>query len=476
MTNRMRSGWLCALLLTWAGAGQAQPCTPQQLQVDVLNCGSCGHSCLVDTPNSVQACSGGTCQFGGCAAGFHDLDGNGQCEYACTFRSAQESCNGVDDDCDGQIDENLIAPPSSVACGVSPGATAAECTTQVTASCVQGAWSCTFPASVCAPNCATASELCDGLDNNCNGQNNEHVSNFGAACSSDDAAPGTQGQCRTAGTIQCNGTCSAVKADCASLPGGCTELCDGKDNDCDGAIDEVFTSKGTDSANFVRPAVTRIAASTWIHSYEASRPSGAVTTQGVGNGYVSSAPAGVTLDATRACSEPVRLPWTRVTPQEAEQACTAAGGSLCTTAQYQSACLTTSTCTYGYSPRGAACTTTFTPSVKFCNLAPSFDFDPATAGDHDGLLLTGDPALKNCRADWSALQGNTTSTDKIFDITGNTREITRTALNDYRLMGGAYDHRIPAGAACTASDQKVDANYRYEDAGFRCCFSADPTL
>ena len=63
-----------------------------------------------------------------------------------------------------------------------------------------------------------------------------------------------------------------------------------------------------------------------------------------------------------------------------------------------------------------------------------------TAGDQDGLLVTASGSLQNCYADWSGLLGNTTTNNKIFDITGNLREITKSATaGSYNLMGGADD-------------------------------------
>ena len=42
---------------------------------------------------------------------------------------------------------------------------------------------------------------------------------------------------------------------------------------CDGIADETFNAKGSNAANFVKPIVTKLAASLWMYSYEASRSS-----------------------------------------------------------------------------------------------------------------------------------------------------------------------------------------------------------
>jgi hypothetical protein len=461
------------------------------LTTDVHHCGNCATDCLVGAVHANWACVAGACTFQGCQTGYWDNGGPGdavagdkKCGYACTFISAQELCNGQDDNCNGLVDDAVLLPTAVQACGVSPSASSPECTTGVTVGCTGGAVKCTFSTpGVCsaAGGCSVTAEICDAYDNNCNGLLNENTTNYGKPCASDDAAPGTHGACRTTGTFVCSGpnatTCSAVKADCNSLPGGCTELCDGVDNDCDGVVDETFNAKGTNAANFVKPTATKISATRWMYSYEASRPLATTTTPGTGNGYFTSAPAGTTLDKTRSCSVAGKIPWFNVTGTESDQVCTAMGGFTCAPADWQTACQATVPCTWGYNPRtGGACTTSYVAGTKYCNLGPSYDFNGTLGGDQDGLLPTASGLLGNCGADWSALQGNTAATNRIFDITGNLREITRISATQYNLLGGAFNTSSEAGATCTFTFYVVDQNFKFFDTGFRCCFSADPTL
>jgi hypothetical protein len=460
---------------------EAQVCSPQELRWDVANCGTCGNDCSDGAPHALWTCNDGSCRFEGCESGWWDPDGDQVCDYACAFTSPTESCNGLDDDCDGLIDEDPSPPSPSAVCGVDPAATAAECTAGVTLACVGGAWDCTFPADVCAGGCSADDEICDDLDNDCDGLLNENVPTFGAACASDDGLPFPgHGPCRTTGTFVCDGpsaaVCSAAKAPCDTLPGGCTELCDGVDNDCDGLVDETYLGKGSDPAHFVRPSVVKIAADRWMFAYEASRPDATSTSAGTGNGLhclfgcppgIPSAPFGVPLQETLACSSPGRVPWYGATPVEAEQTCAALGGSVCTVAEWETACeVGANACVWGYAPVGSACQAPAVVGTKECNLGPF--------GELDVLLPTASSSLSFCWADWLGILSNPVG--EIRDVTGNLREITEVEPGVYSMMGGSFLIRSEQGAACTFDSVVVDESASPFDGGFRCCFDTDPTL
>ncbi len=139
---------------------------------------------------------------------------------------ASETCNLVDDDCDNLVDEGN--PGGGAACGTSDEGL-----------CELGALACVAGTVTCLGEIGPSSELCDGLDNDCDARVDEGNPESGAPCGSD------TGEC-TAGTT----TCSMGMLTCLGAVGPGTEVCNGLDEDCDSNVDEdlgVGEACGTDA-------------------------------------------------------------------------------------------------------------------------------------------------------------------------------------------------------------------------------------
>ena len=215
------------------------------LSTSITNCGTCGRTCAV--ANGTPVCSSGACAVGGCDPGFIDADGNyaNGCEFACSFSGA-EVCNGVDDDCDMRTDEGLTAPSNFCNPNGNCAGTGATC---------GGAsgWVCNYPSGADIP------EQCDGEDDDCDGRVDETFTGLGGSCTR-----GSQGVCRTTGTVVCDGT-GATRCNAPTPPTPATgESCNNLDDDCDGRTDESIPLANIPTATL--PSGTR------IMRYEASRP------------------------------------------------------------------------------------------------------------------------------------------------------------------------------------------------------------
>ena len=387
------------------------------LLTDIDHCGGCNQAC--EMPNAIPLCNGGRCEIVGCVDDYFDLDRepmNG-CECQRTNRGI-EICDGIDNDCNGIVDdpERLVAPIEA-ACktrGVCAG---------VQPVCVDAEWRCDYPVTYEDPE----EDSCDGLDNNCNGSIDESFPDLGQPCSDG------QGICRVTGRRACepNGRetgCDAQADGTRSRP----EQCNGLDDDCDGFVDE-----GSDQLVTV-PAGGGVAAFT-IYAYEASRTD--ADAGGPGQSFA------------RACSKPGVQPWVDVDHDTAAAACAAAGLRLCTGGEWNRACAGNANQSYPYG-------NVYQPDR--CN-GVDYDTDPATPGNQDDVIATG--ARPGCARD---LGGG-----PVYDLSGNVWEWTSQQPagvpdGSARILRGGSAGNLDGGLTCQFQNATPAGAFR-ANIGFRCC-------
>ncbi len=232
----------CVAGLETCADGSYTTCTGQVTPIAEL-CNGIDDDCdgVVDNNNPE---SGGACVSdlpGACAPGRYEcVDGARTC--VSLSGAGGEICNGIDDDCDGTVDEGADSLPLSRTCYTGSEGTAGvgvcSAGTQV---CEGGSF------GICNGQVLPQAEACDGLNNDCDADGaDEGNPGAGLACDS-----GNLGICAAGTTV-----CADGGIDCVSNATPSEEICNGQDDDCDGTVDEAISGGPLSRSCYTGSAVT----------------------------------------------------------------------------------------------------------------------------------------------------------------------------------------------------------------------------
>ncbi|MCB9642984.1 MAG: hypothetical protein H6728_07920 [Myxococcales bacterium] len=235
--SRSIQRWLClALLLFLPMAHVLSGCGECRHDSDCSSGALCSNgTCVQNNPPPTRRTPGSDCIDGevrSCYNGLAKTQGIGICKAGSQTCSGgqwgscdgevqpaeKEECDGVDNNCDGQVDEgcnckNGEKQPCYTGSAESRGKGECQDGEQL---CINGLW------GECLQQKLPQAEVCDGKDNDCNGKIDDEVKK---QC---------QSQCGIGYEVCVNGQFQPCNA-----PTPTAEVCgDDKDNDCNGSIDE----------------------------------------------------------------------------------------------------------------------------------------------------------------------------------------------------------------------------------------------
>jgi hypothetical protein len=213
------------------------------------HCGGCFNACG-GSEGSGEAASRRTCEVTGTGGAFGNLSA---CRPSCDYPDLRADCSSsptAGDGCETQIDGR--ASLSIRDCDSDGHGDALATASDLLFDCDGSGVTAVNPRD--GSSCATVrvlrtgaygddcddtqdcvnpgeTEVCDGYDNDCDGQGDESVVGVGQTCTVDEANVTVLGACRNGFRLCGPGTEGLICG--ASLP--TTESCDGLDNDCDGA-------------------------------------------------------------------------------------------------------------------------------------------------------------------------------------------------------------------------------------------------
>ncbi|MBM4343854.1 MAG: hypothetical protein FJ100_10825 [Deltaproteobacteria bacterium] len=222
--------WTAKTAVPKDAAGKALT-KPEGYEGNEITCDAKDNDCDGQTDEGVVGDPAKVCATQGVCAGSKPallcLGGQWLCGYAAlpAYQASETTCDGKDNDCDGQTDEAV--QPKPLDCkrqGVCAGLPAPVCAGAA-------GWDCGY---VAAPDYEATETKCDGLDNDCDGQAD---SGLGTAALAGKATCKTAGVCAQGSEI----VCAAGQPACsyAKVAGfeALESTCDGQDNDCDGQTD-----------------------------------------------------------------------------------------------------------------------------------------------------------------------------------------------------------------------------------------------